>query len=127
LADNAQEHHASAKSYVIVGIVLMVLALVTYLLGEGRLPRVWALPVAMLIAVIKAGLVLIFFMHLGESKGAVRVTALIAASFILILIFFTISDAATRYPGTNPTGAPFGIEAIHAERHTQSGTNAQAR
>jgi cytochrome c oxidase subunit 4 len=108
--EHAGRHHASPTTYVVVFIALMVLALTTYLLGEGRLPREWSLPVAMLIAVVKAGLVLLFFMHLAEHGGAVRLTVVIAVVFIVLLIGFTVSDAATRYPATNPTGAPFGVE-----------------
>jgi cytochrome c oxidase subunit 4 len=108
---HAGKHAHSATTYVVVFVALMVLALTTYLLGEGRLPKAWALPVAMLIACIKAGLVLTFFMHLNEHKGAVRLTVVIAVFFILMLIGGTISDAATRFAPTNPRTAPFGIEA----------------
>ncbi len=121
--DKHQEH--SATTYIVVFVILMVLALTTYLLGEGRLSRTWALPAAMLIACIKAGLVLTFFMHLREHKGAVRVTVGLAVFFILMLIGGTISDAATRFEPSNPKGAPFGIAPLRTSKahQTASGTN----
>ena len=123
-AEAHADKHASPRTYVIVFIALMALAAATYLLGEGRLPRAWSLPVAMLIASIKAGLVLMFFMHLAEHKGAVRMTVAVAVLFILLLIGITVSDAATRFPPSNPAGAPFGVEPLHRVSPTHSGTNA---
>ena len=114
--DDTHAKPHSAMTYVVVFVVLMVLALTTYLLGEGRLPKAWALWVAMLIACIKAGLVLTYFMHLNEHKGAVRVTVGLAVFFILMLIGGTISDAATRYEPTNARSAPFGVEPLGAPR-----------
>jgi cytochrome c oxidase subunit 4 len=110
----AEQHdeHAKAHSpttYLVVGAALMILAFVTYQFGEGKLGS-WQLPFSMAIAVIKATLVALFFMHLIEHKGAVRVSLIIAIAFIALLIGFTIGDVATRYPASTPSGAPHGIE-----------------
>ena len=77
----------------------------------------------MLIASIKAGLVLIFFMHLGEHTGAVRLTVAVAVIFILLLMAITISDVATRFPPSNAATAPFGVEPPQRVSPTRSGTN----
>ena len=103
------EHPHSSRTYVIVFVVLMVLAGATYALGEGKLGS-WSLPFAMGVASIKAMLVMTFFMHLNEHKGAVRVTMAIAVVFLAILIAVTIGDVATRFPPSNPAKAPFGVE-----------------
>jgi cytochrome c oxidase subunit 4 len=105
--DHARSH--SPATYVIVFIALMVLAGATYALGEGKLGA-WSLPFAMTVACIKAGLVLAFFMHLAEHKGAVRVAVALAVVFLLLLIVISIGDVATRFKPANPRYAPFGIE-----------------
>ena len=103
------EHPHSSRTYVIVFVVLMVLAGATYALGEGKLGA-WSLPFAMGVATVKALLVMTFFMHLNEHKGAVRVTMAVAFIFIFLLIAVTIGDVATRFAPTNPAKAPFGVE-----------------
>jgi cytochrome c oxidase subunit 4 len=111
-AEAEHEHHPGAHSprtYIVVFIVLMLLAGATYAMGEGRLGA-WSLPFAMTVACIKAGLVLAFFMHLAEHKGAVRLTVAVAVFFIGLLIAITIGDVATRFKPANPRHAPFGIE-----------------
>jgi cytochrome c oxidase subunit 4 len=118
MADHAHGEHGtaepphSARTYIIVFVVLMVLAGATYALGEGKLGS-WSLPFAMGVATIKALLVMTFFMHLNEHKGAVRVTMAVAFIFLGILIAITIGDVATRFPPSTPSKAPFGVEMPH--------------
>ena len=117
------EHEAeaphSARTYVIVFITLMVLASATYALGEGKLGA-WSLPFAMGVASVKALLVMTFFMHLNEHKGAVRLTIAIAFVFIGLLIAITIGDVATRFTPSTPNGAPFGVERPQPEAGADS-------
>src|SRR5436190_399242 len=111
MADPHPDDHAKAHSpltYVVVFIALMVLAGATYAMGEGKLGA-WSLPFAMAVACIKAGLVMAFFMHLAEHKGAVRLAAAIAVFFVVLLIAISIGDVATRFKPANPRHAPFGI------------------
>ena len=123
--DTHQGHAPSARTYVIVFVVLMALAGTTYALGEGKLGAA-SLPVAMLIATIKAALVLLFFMHLKENRGAARVAMAIAVFFVLMLVGGSISDVATRYAPSNPAKAPFGIEAPRAPHRSPGGTSGRA-
>ena len=123
--ESQQAHAPSARTYVIVFVALMALAGTTYALGEGKLGAA-SLPVAMLIATVKAALVLLFFMHLKEHKGAARVAMAIAVFFVLMLVGGSISDVATRYAPANPAKAPFGIEAPRGPHRSQGGTNGRA-
>src|SRR2546425_340882 len=70
----------------------------------------WALPLALTIAVTKSLLVILFFMHLWEQKGANRLV--IRPSFVSVplIIPLPVADVATRFPLATPAGAPFGSD-----------------
>lgn len=52
-------------------------------------------PFSIGIAVLKGGLVFWYFMHLREEGGIVRLAALGAGAWLLILLLLTASDFAT--------------------------------
>lgn len=87
--------HTSRKTYLIVYAALLLLLLATYgaaFLDLGALHT----PVAIGIAVAKAVLILLFFMHVRSSS---RLTWLFAAAGFLwlgILFLFAMSDYVTR-------------------------------
>jgi cytochrome c oxidase subunit 4 len=87
---------------VIVWVALVVLTVTTYVTGRMHLGT-WALPIALGIAVTKSLLVILFFMHLWEQKGANRI-------FVALLISLTLGDVATRFSLATPAGAPFGAD-----------------
>ncbi len=95
----------SAVPYVVVWIALLVFTAVTYLTGIQHLGK-WALAIALAIASIKSALVALIFMHLRQSSGATR---------LALLLFFTVSDVATRFTLATPAGAPFGTERSQPE------------
>ena len=73
----------------------MVLTVVTVLVAKVDLG--WANDVvALTIAVVKALLVLTFFMHLRYSTRLTVLTALAGFFWLGILIFLTLNDYATR-------------------------------
>jgi len=93
------EHTVSRNVYFAVFGALIVLTVLTTAVAMVDL-RVFNPIVAMTIAVTKATLVVLFFMHLRYSS---RVTQLVAgaAIFWLILLFgLTLSDYLTRIPIT---------------------------
>lgn len=59
--------------------------------------------VAMAIAVTKATLVVMFFMHVRHANNLTKTTVLAGIFWLLILFFFTLADFKTRgwlpYPG----------------------------
>jgi cytochrome c oxidase subunit 4 len=103
------QHPHSAVPYVVVWIALLVFTAATYLTGIQHLGR-WALPLALLIACAKSALVALIFMHLRESSGATRLVFVTSLVFVGLLLFFTVSDVATRFTLATPAGAPFGTE-----------------
>jgi cytochrome c oxidase subunit 4 len=50
----------------------------------------------LVIAAVKVGLIAVFFMHLGQSDGAVRIAAAAALFFLFILAFLSFSDILSR-------------------------------
>ena len=96
-----KEHHTSAMRYVLIWVALLVFTGITVSTGRMDLGH-WNLPLAMLIATIKATLVVLFFMHLAEQKGANRIVFVVSVFFVLLLIGLTGADVATRFPLANP-------------------------
>jgi cytochrome c oxidase subunit IV len=54
------------------------------------------LPVAMLIAIVKAVLIMLFFMHVKYSSKMVMLFSGVAFIFLFILVGLTMSDYLTR-------------------------------
>lgn len=89
------EHVTSRKVYFLVFAALMVLTLVTWLVAKVDLG--WANDVvALTIAVVKALLVLLFFMHVRYSTRMTVLTATAGFFWLVILIGLTLSDYLTR-------------------------------
>jgi cytochrome c oxidase subunit 4 len=89
------EHVVSTRTYYAIFITLMVLTTVTVwvaTLDLGRLNIVAALA----IAVIKATLVLLYFMHLRYSPRLTWLIVSVAFVWLLVLIGLTMSDELTR-------------------------------
>ncbi len=92
----AEHKHTSGVAYVLVFVALLVLATVSLLLSMLHWP-VWGTIVALGIAVVKALLVLFFFMHLVEQRFTNRVTVLVSVLFVSLLVGLTAADVATRH------------------------------
>jgi cytochrome c oxidase subunit 4 len=88
-------HSDSLKIYLAVWAALLALTVTTVLVGEIELGE-WNIVVAITIAVIKAMLVVLFFMHV---KGSSSLTKLfVVAGFFWMAILFSLigGDYATR-------------------------------
>lgn len=89
------EHIVSPKSYLLIFAALLVMTGVTYwvsLLDLGRLNVI----VALTIAVIKAVLVVLYFMHVRYSSRLTWVVVVSGFFWLAILIALTMSDYLTR-------------------------------
>jgi len=95
------EHITSRKIYFLVFGALIVLTLVTWLVAQVDLG--WANDVvALTIAVTKAMLVLLFFMHVRYSTRMTILTATAGFFWLAILIGLTLSDYLTRHSSLLP-------------------------
>ena len=111
--DHGISHVAAAKVLLATGGSLLVLTLVTVLATKIDFGANINLAIAMVIAVTKATLVILFFMHLRYDKlfhTVIFVSAVLAAS---LFVGFTLMDTS-QYQQTNiwhpeaPPAAPIG-------------------
>ncbi|HET6437416.1 MAG TPA: cytochrome C oxidase subunit IV family protein [Anaeromyxobacter sp.] len=100
--------HSHLVRYLVVWGGLLALTILTYTLARIHLPGTWAIAVALLIAVAKGSLVVLFFMHLWDERGANRVVFGTSLVFVALLIGLIIADNATRFPLANPPGSVAG-------------------
>jgi cytochrome c oxidase subunit 4 len=83
--------------YVWTWVALMVLAAATFVLS--RLPiggSTAHATVALVIAMVKALLVALVFMHLLEQRSVNRIFFLIAFLFVVVFVGLTVADVVTR-------------------------------
>jgi len=85
----------SATSYLVVWLALIVLATVTLLAAEAPIGG-WSIVVAMLVASLKAGLVLAYFMHLAHGNPLHRFVMAIAVGFLVLLVVGVLCDVGLR-------------------------------
>jgi len=90
------EHVHPKRFYVAVFVALVVLTLVTTTVAFVDLGRLNTV-VALVIAVCKATLVVLFFMHLKDQTGLTRVVLIAAVIWLAVLIGITMSDVFTRH------------------------------
>lgn len=96
------EHIVQKKVYFVIFGLLMVFTALTYFAAKVDLGGSLNTVVALTIAVIKATLVVLYFMHVRYST---RLTWVIVAASIFwlgIMFVYTISDYMTRSNGLNP-------------------------
>jgi cytochrome c oxidase subunit 4 len=94
---------AGRGRYLLVFAVLVMLTALTC--GLSYLPTGKAgAPLALAIAVTKATLVVLFFMHLWEQRGPARVYLLTALAFVTLLLAGVLADASTRFAPALPRG-----------------------
>lgn len=88
-------HHVSGAGYLVTWLALVVLTVTTFLLSRLHLGA-WEMVVALGIAVAKATLVILFFMHLLEQRFANRLVVGVSVGFIVLIVSLVVADVATR-------------------------------
>jgi cytochrome c oxidase subunit 4 len=90
------EHIVSVKIYVMIFLALMVGTTVTVWAGLRDFPGQLNVIIALTIAVIKATLVVLYFMHVRYSSRLIWVVFTSALFWLGILFALTFSDYWTR-------------------------------
>src|SRR5437016_8689591 len=97
--------HISPKStYVTIFGALMVCTMITVLVAFTNLGNL-NFPVALMIAIFKATLVVLFFMHVKYGSRLTKLIAGVAFFFLGILLSLTLSDYLSRGWFTAPNGS----------------------
>jgi cytochrome c oxidase subunit 4 len=95
-------HIVTKRQYAYVFGILMILTLVTTWAGLVDLGRLNVV-VALAIAVIKASLVVLFFMHIYWSTKLNRVVVVAGFAWLALLLWLTLTDFVSRgwlpFPG----------------------------
>jgi len=102
---HAQGHAHGAGRYFVIWFALLFFTITTVLTGRMDLGDA-NLPIALLIATVKATLVVLFFMHLWDAEGIMRMVFGVAVMFVMVLLLGVFGDILTRNPMSLPTGVP---------------------
>jgi cytochrome c oxidase subunit IV len=95
-------HHVEpVKSYFVIWVILIILTGTTLWVGELELGE-WNVVVAVTIAVIKATLVALFFMHIKGSASITKIFVIAGLFWMSILFVLTLGDYNSR--GWLPVG-----------------------
>ena len=102
---HAQAHAHGMGRYFAVWALLMIFTVTTVVTGRMDLGD-YNIVLAMVIATIKATLVVLFFMHMTEAAGANRLVFVVSLVFVAVMMIGVFGDLWTRNPMTLPSGAP---------------------
>ena len=91
-----------AGRYWAVWVALVLLTALTYGVRQVEMHEPWHLVSALVIAVTKASLVALVFMHLWDHPGTTRLVVLTSVAFAALLIGLVLADNSTRFPYANP-------------------------
>jgi cytochrome c oxidase subunit IV len=85
----------------------VVLTVLTFITARMMHTGIIHTPLAITIATVKAGLVVWFFMHLGEHGMTNRVFFASSVLFVLLMIGLIVADVAMRPQMSNPNYAGY--------------------
>lgn len=90
-------HHHVSSSAMFMNVLLVLLVLTVITVGASRIDFGPAnMLIAMLIASVKASLVILFFMHVKWDTAINKIVFLSSFLFLSLLFIFTLADQATR-------------------------------
>jgi cytochrome c oxidase subunit 4 len=104
-ASKDAHHGHGVGRYFAVWAALLCFTAITVITGRTDLGSA-NLPIALIIATIKATLVVLFFMHMTEAPGANRLVFVVSLVFSIVLMIGVFGDLWTRNPMSLPSSAP---------------------
>jgi len=120
------KHETGPGRLVLNWLVLCGLTFATFGFSQVHMSPSMHLAAALSISTVKVVLVVLIFMHLWHGEGINRIVFVTSFVFLLLLMFFVMADAATRFPLSNsripsmpvvdqkmmPTGMPPGMSSV---------------
>ena len=97
-ASDVEHIKQHVRVYVTVFLALMVLTGVTVAISYLRLPTVYAITLAMIVATVKAGLVAGYFMHLISEQKVILWVLLLCVAFLVFLFVLPLSTQIGNGP-----------------------------
>lgn len=96
-------HITPMSTYLKVGATLFGLTFLTVIAHHFNATLgAFAAPIAFAIAAVKATFVLLYFMHLKDDTNMNRVIFGLGFFFLVVLLFFSVLDIATRVVEVSP-------------------------
>ena len=96
MAEQSHGHHiVSLRIYFTIFAALMVLTFLTVFVATIDL-GVLNTPVALAIAITKATLVVLYFMHVRYSSGLTQISIAAGILFLIVMIAITMADIVSR-------------------------------
>ncbi|MDO8580311.1 MAG: cytochrome C oxidase subunit IV family protein [Candidatus Omnitrophota bacterium] len=120
----SSDHHdiqKEVRGYMIVFVALMAGTIITVAVSYFHLPLIKAITVALLVATIKASLVVCYFMHLISEKKLIYIVLSLTVVFFLGLLslpaleYHSLPEGTQHKPFTIENTAP-PIETHHGEK-----------
>jgi len=99
MAEHTEHHIVPIKVYVAVFLALMIFTAITVAVAKYPLENIWGplnIIVALTVAVIKATLVVLYFMHVRYSSKLTQVIVVAGIFWLIIMLAFTLADYAAR-------------------------------
>ena len=91
--------HTESKKYIVVGLTLLLLTVMTVTVSRLNLGLALAIFIALLIATLKGSLVASFFMHLISERKVIYVLLLSTGFLFLILMGLILAARFDVYEG----------------------------
>jgi cytochrome c oxidase subunit 4 len=89
-------HTISVPTYIIVCVILVLLTFLTVGVSFFHVPGVWHIVIGLIIAVCKASLVVLFFMHVLISPKLTGLVVIVSVFWLGLLLVLTFSDYFSR-------------------------------
>jgi cytochrome c oxidase subunit IV len=97
-------HVVPRKVYFTIFAILICMTVLTTWVAALDIAAPWNTVVAMAIAIFKASLVILFFMHVKYSSNLTRAAVVAGFFWLAILMVLTLSDILTRNWIPQPSG-----------------------
>jgi cytochrome c oxidase subunit 4 len=90
------ERMITVPTYVLICVLLVLLTVITTTVSFIHLPGIWHIVIGLLIALCKASLVILFFMHALISSKVTWLVIVVASFWLGILLVLTLADYFSR-------------------------------
>jgi cytochrome c oxidase subunit 4 len=94
----------SVRTYLMIGVGLLVFTGITVAANLVHLPVHWAIVVALIIASIKGSMVASVFMHLSHEKQWIY------GALLLTVVFFVVLMSVPSFTGMDSIGTPVHVK-----------------